>query len=189
MSGDFFDEIFSRMRKELAEMNKLLEKDIEAFDISPWFKDMDKRKIVLANPKGSGFSIKIVQSGGKEPEVSVKTFGDVDREKLQKEVNGLGLGHDGKPVQQKEPKLQIKESMRTEEPKTVVSRSSSKVMVSMEMPGVKSDKDIEVSELESSVEVKALAGDKAFFKILTKPPQFRLTKKSLQKGMLNLEFS
>ena len=205
MSGDFFEEIFSRMRKELAEMNKLLEKDIEAFDLSPWFRDMESRKI---EPKGSGFSIKIVQSGGEKPKVSLRTFGDVDREKLRKEMGELGTWQNGlnEGEQKKEgvsgrlqanaasqPKSRqqvlIKESMKTEEPKTSVAKTASKVVVSLELPGVKSPEDIEVSELESSVEVKALAHDRAYFKILTKPRQFRLSKKSFQNGVLQMEFS
>src|SRR3972149_4987427 len=78
ISGDFFDEIFSRMRKELAEMNKLLEKDIEAFDLSPGFKDMEERKEggkaafgPGIRPKKSGFTIKIVQAGDRKPGISV----------------------------------------------------------------------------------------------------------------------
>lgn len=83
----------------------------------------------------------------------------------------------------------IKESMKTEEPKTSVAKSASKVVVSIHLPDVKSDHDIEISDLESSVEVKALADDRAYFKILTKPPQFRLARKSFEKGVLHLEFS
>ena len=218
MSGDFFEEIFSRMRKELAEMNKLLEKDIEAFDLSPWFRDMESRNSLKEGgeaafrpkiqPKGSGFSIKIVQSGGEKPKVSLRTFGDVDREKLRKEMGELGTWQNGlnEGEQKKEgvsgrlqanaasqPKSRqqvlIKESMKTEEPKTSVAKTASKVVVSLELPGVKSPEDIEVSELESSVEVKALAHDRAYFKILTKPRQFRLSKKSFQNGVLQMEFS
>lgn len=208
ISGDFFEEIFSRMRKQLAEMNKLLEKDIEAFDLSPWFKDMDKQKI-FRQPRGSGFSIKIVQAGGQQPKVSVSTFGDVDKNKLRKEMDELGVWQNssnegdsgrlprggGKPAPghgygpESPKKLLIKESMRTEEPKTSVARSASKVVVSIEMPGVKSAQDIEVLDLESSVEVKAVADDKAYFKILTKPPQFRLSRKVFDKGILQMEFS
>ena len=220
ISGDFFDEIFSRMRKELAEMNKLLEKDIEAFDLSPWFSGMDKESL---HPKRSGFTIKIVQAGDKQPEVSVRTFGDVDKGKLKKEIGELGawqeanekeagesrkasadafnrnsgfqrkpgFGHGlfrTKPAGPQE-KLVIKGLMKTEEPKTSVARSASKVVVSIQLPGVDSEKDIEISELENSVEVKALAHDRAYFKILTKPGQFRLARKSFQKGVLEMEFS
>ncbi len=216
MSGDFFEEIFSRMRKELAEMNKLLEKDIEAFDLSPWFRDMERQNSLKEGgeatfrpkiqPKGSGFSIKIIQSGGEKPKVSVRTFGDVDKEKLRKEMGELGTWQNGPKeggdagesafsrqsgakAANPQQKVLIRESMKTEEPKTSVAKTASKVVVSLELPGVKSPEDIEVSELESSVEVKALAHDKAYFKILTKPSQFRLSRKSFQNGVLQMEFS
>lgn len=227
VSGDFFDEIFSRMRKELAEMNRLLEKDIEAFDLSPWFRDMEQRKEGGTEegrrqrtpsgkdsafrpenqPKRSGFTIKIVQAGGRKPGISVRTFGDVDKGKLEKEINELGAWQNslkpkeepqstklglfrkaGKPLEPQE-KILIKGPMKTEEPKTSVARSASRVVVSIQLPGVESEKDIEVSELENSVEVKALAKDRAYFKILTKPSKFRLAKKSFEKGILHMEFS
>jgi len=205
ISGDFFDEIFSRMRKELAEMNKLLEKDIEAFDLSPWFRDMDRDSLPKFHPKRSGFTIKIVQAGGRKPDISVRTFGDVDKGKLEKEINELGGWQNSlkpaevsparrgffrsrKPAEPQE-KLVIKGPMKTEEPKTSVARSASRVVVSIHLPGVESEKDIEVSELENSVEVKALAKDRAYFKILTKPGQFRLSRKSFEKGVLHMEFS
>jgi HSP20 family molecular chaperone IbpA len=193
-------------------MNKLLEKDIEAFDLSPWFKDMDRRNTLkegdkaafrpqFKQPRGSGFSIKIVQSGNAQPKVSVSTFGDVDKSKLRKEMDELGVWQPasdrevGKsdqkhgPGNPPKPQVLIKETMKTEEPKTSVARSASKVVVNIDMPGVRSPQDIEVLDLESSVEVKALAGDKAYFKILTKPPQFKLARKVFEKGILHMEFS
>ena len=77
----------------------------------------------------------------------------------------------------------------TEEPKADIRRLGNGVSVDISVPGVKSQEDIDIKELESSVEVKAIAGDKAYFKILTKPPQFRLTGKSFKDGQLHLEFS
>jgi len=191
-SGDFFEGIFSRMRKEIAEMNRLFEKDIEAFDLSPWFRDMQKSRIFF-HPKSSGFSIKIVQSGGKKPEISVRTFGDMDREKVKREIEGMGeLRREPVPVgikpERQEARRPLREPTSTEEPKTSIKRSLSGVTVEMELPGVKSEEDIEICELENSLEVKAFAGGKAYFKIITKPPKFRLAKKSFQKGTLRMEF-
>ena len=59
----------------------------------------------------------------------------------------------------------------------------------MNIPDVKSEDDIVINELENSVEVRAMAGETAYFKILTKPAQFRLTKKEFKKGKLHLEFA
>ena len=191
ISGDFFEGIFSRMRKEIAEMNKLFEKDIEAFDLSPWFRDMEKKRMVL-NPKGSGFTIRIVQSGGREPKVSVSTFGDADKDKLNREIEGT-FKREPVPVgikpERQEARRPLREPKLTEEPRTSVKRSLSGVEVLMELPGVASEKDIEICELENSLEVKAFAGGKAYFKIITKPPRFRLARKSFQNGILRMVFS
>jgi hypothetical protein len=65
----------------------------------------------------------------------------------------------------------------------------SKVIVQMEIPDVKSIDDIDVKELESSVEVMARAGDKAYFKIIKKPEGHSITSKRYEKGKLFLEIS
>lgn len=183
-----FRDIFTRMRKEMEslseEIDQDFDKDIEALDISPFFKKILK-------PHSSGFTIKIVSGTGMEPNVEVKTFGDVDREKIQKQIEQqlgyrprekkpIPVGGEVKPPR-KPPKV-------TEEPPTEVKRLDSRVVVDMDIPGVKSEEDIEITELESSVEVKALAGNKAYFKILTKPEQFSLVEKKFEKGKLHLEF-
>ncbi len=67
-------------------------------------------------------------------------------------------------------------------------RIDSKVIVNIELPGVKAS-DIQITQRQESIEVKAFAGEKAFFKILTKPAQFRITSKKFEKGKLHLEFS
>ncbi len=182
---DVFSDMFSKVFDDFKEMNKVFERDVEAMDLSPWFR----------RPKGSGFSIKIVTSGKNPPKVSVRTYGDVDQNRIKKEVyNQLGV-----PGQVKEEKinqdeyLEVKEKKRnapkvTEEAKADVRRVGDKVIVDLQLPGVKAD-DIEVKELESSVEVKANVGDKAYFKILTKPKDYNLFNQNFKNGVLHLEFA
>ena len=198
-SQEFFSDVFNRLHKEFREMDKLFERNIEAMDISSLFRKPVK-------PRGSGFSIRITQSGGKRPDVSVKTFGNVDREKIREELKKAGVNPpEDFRVEKEEPEGEeprevqrqvaqpihagMGEPKRTEEPQADVRRTDSKVIVDLELPGVKSEGHIEVKDLESSVEVKARAGDKAYFKILTKPERFRLTSKRFEKGVLYLEFS
>lgn len=210
---DFFSSVFSRMfssmDRELKEMNKLMEKNIEALDISPFFRPQNRQQVrpfrapASAKPRGSGFSIKIIRSGRNPPRVSVRTFGNVDkervREQIQKqlgirgrleEVKGPGkpLGY-VKPPERESRESPQREPKTVEEPKTEVRRLGNSVIVNLELPGVKSPDAINIKELESSLEVKAKAGDKAYFKILTKPGRFRLTKKGFSEGVLHLEFS
>lgn len=191
LGRDMFSDIFSKIRKEmkgLGEMQNLFERDFEAIDLSPWFK----------KPRGKGFSIKIVQSTGRPPKIFVKTYGGTDKNKLEKEVyNKLGIKEKERPKIVEEERLKLKvppapEKLPTpkvtEEPKANIKRIDSKVVVDIQLPGVR-EENIEVKELESSVEVKAIAGEKAYFKILTKPPQFSVTNQSFSNGVLHLEFS
>jgi len=202
----FFDlgSIFSKMRKDMQEMSREIdrgfERDIEAVDISPFFRKP-------AKARGSGFTIRIVSGTGRKPRVEVKTFGNVDREKIQTQLESQ-LGYKPKierpaverpvpagmerPEPRKElpaPRKELPAPRRTEEPATEVKRMDSRVVVDMVLPGVESEGDIEISELESSVEVRAAAGDKAYFKILTKPEEFSLAEKRFGKGRLHLEFA
>jgi HSP20 family molecular chaperone IbpA len=173
-------------------MKKMLEKNVEAVDISPFFNPRGKI-IKISAPMGSGFSIKITQSTGKPPDVSVRTFGNVKREDIEKQLqNQLGVRPPAavpKPVAVSESKERAFAAPKiTEEPKTHVKRTGSAVEVDIELPGVKSKDDIEVREFENSVEVKAVAGDKAYFKILTKPEQFGVKSRKFEGGVLHLEF-
>lgn len=184
-----FQDIFSRMRKEMEEMARSMDSDIEALDLSPFFKK--------ARPQG--FSIKISSGPGIEPKVEVRTFGDIDKRQIESQLRSLGVkriaqGPGGamrtreKPMFPREDrKLRLPEA--TEEPAANVRRLDGRVVVDLEIPGVKSEKDIEVNELESSVEVKAIAGNRGYFKILTKPEEFSLSRRTFKNGKLQLEFS
>ena len=53
-----------------------------------------------------------------------------------------------------------------EEPKTSIRRFSDKVLYEIEMPGVKSIKDVAIVQFENSIEIKALAKEKIFYKLI-----------------------
>jgi len=203
---DLFSDMFNRMRKEMKDMDKTFEKDMQFFDISPFFRQ---------KPRGSGFTIKITRGGNAQPKVSVKTFGNVNKnirddiaDELQEMVpetskpehrrEGLRrLIPAGRPVEIREQKKEhVREDLQrvcepkiTEEPKCEVKPLGDRVVVEIKLPGVKREQDITINELESSVEVKAMVKDKAYFKILTKPENRRISRKTLNKGVLEIEFS
>ena len=178
---DVFGDMFAKVFDEFKDMNSLFQKDIEAVDLSPW----------LRKPKGRGFSIKIVTGSGQKPRVEVQSFGDVDENQLKSRVySQLGV-RDFAPKEVAEPakpKVFKSPPKTTEEPKTEIKRIGDKVIVEINLPGAKKE-DIDVQELESSVEVKAVVGDKAYFKILTKPPQSSLIGKRFQGDLLSLDFA
>ncbi len=182
---DLFGGIFERMERELRGMDRVFERDFQVFDLSPFFK-----KPV----KSSGFSIKISRSGSEKPKVSVKTFGDIDRKEVNEEMGKLGFRGIPKPEIPGRGKQEVRgEGIRleaaktTEEPETCVRRIGEKIVVEVKLPGVRDSKDIEVVSLENSIEVKAIAGDKAYFRILTKPPKTNIVRKDFEDGVLRIE--
>jgi HSP20 family molecular chaperone IbpA len=196
--GSLFDDIFSRFRKEFKEMDRLFDKEFEVLDLSPFFRAPQK-------PKTSGFTIKITRRDHEQPRVDVRTFGNVNNNEVRREVaeemrdlgikggmripSGAGPGKRGPVERSRSPEAGMKPARFMEEPKTHVRSAGNRVTVEMEIPDVKSGGDIEINELESSVEVRARAGDKAYFKIITKPERFSVTSKRFEKGRLYLEFS
>lgn len=188
LKGDLFTDIFSKIEKEMEEMGKAFERDFEVFDLSPFF-----RKPI----SGRGFSIKITGGSGRKPRVSIKTFGDVDKKKIEEEIRKLGFREGPEEAKPEIRELEeskgrrpfIGEVKTTEEPKTAVKRIGDRITVEVELPDVSDERDIEVRSLENSIEVKAVAGDKAYFKILTKPPQTSVKGKYFKNGVLYLELA
>ena len=186
----FSRDIFSvnRQIKQMEREMSELERSFETLDISP---------MLRKSAKARGFTIRIERRNREKPEVSVETFGDVDKNRLEKEIREQ-LGENApvtlSPVEKKEHRPSGLPKSRpipgeTSEPKTEIRRVDSKVIVDMDVPGVKDEDDIEINELEESVEVRAYAGNRAYFKIITKPPEFSLSSKSLSNEKLHLEFS
>ncbi len=197
-----FDDIFSRFRREFKEMDKLFDKEFEVLDLSPFFRAPHTPE-GTRRPRRSGFTIKITRRNREQPRVDVKTFGNVDRNEVRREVaeemKELGIKTTPMGTVQKERPYEKPKALEekphqepakfTEEPRTQVRSVGTRVMVEMELPDVKSEGNIEINELESSVEVRARAGDRAYFKIITKPERFSVTSKRFERGRLYLEFS
>ncbi len=75
------------------------------------------------------------------------------------------------------------------EPETFMKRVGNNIFVNVNLPEVKVEDDVEVNTLLNSVELRAYAGDKGYFKILDIPNSFGLADKKLKDGKLRLLFS
>lgn len=71
------------------------------------------------------------------------------------------------------------------EPSTNIRRLANKVIYELDIPGVKSIEDISITRLENSIEIKALAGNKAYAKLI--PINLPITNYELENGKLILE--
>ena len=72
------------------------------------------------------------------------------------------------------------------EPKTVMKRLSGKLIYELSIPGVKDVEDVLINQLESSIEIKAIAKDKVYSKTIS--ITLPIKRYTLIKGNLILEF-
>jgi len=179
-----FDEFFERdyIRDFLEDFDKLVRKSIKEF-----FKPFEFEKEPYV--KGGGISIVIKSESGKKPKVYVKTFGDYKefedkiKENIKKKIGIEEIEEEEKP---KEKVSEIREVKVTEEPEVKIKRDVHRMEIEVDLPDVESAKDIEVVELEESIEIRAYAKDKVYFKIISKPKNKSIVEKKFEKGKLKL---
>lgn len=104
----------------------------------------------------------------------------------------------GRPIEIKTRKIEpkkvepkIKKPLRipkvTEEPETKIERFGNKQIIQVKLPEVKSQDDIEIDVLEQSIEIRAFAGDKEYFKVIPIPSDAEISKKEFKNNVLKLE--
>lgn len=198
-----FGREFERIEKEM----RSIEREFGVIDLSQIQPMLRAKK-----PGVRGFTIQIQTKTGERPKIDIKTFGDVKKEEITKSVSKqLGVRpEEVKILEQKIPvgprappmkrpaiepaKKETKEEqlpttpLVTEEPRTNVMQMPGKLIVEIELPGVKKEEDIEIREYEESAEVKARAKDKVYLKIITLPKNLTLAAKKLKDSKLRLEF-
>lgn len=104
------------------------------------------------------------------------------------------------PIQEKRIKRKVREipsnrlpqrilkdfsALPREEPSTNVRRFSNKVVYEVNMPGVRSLKDVSITKLENAIEIKAISDKKSYFKII--PINLPITNYGVSRGKLLLE--
>lgn len=110
-----------------------------------------------------------------------------------KEINLNNLQPSPRNIEKKEKLLDdfSKKSLKKfsqlpkKEPKTSVKRLSNTIIYEINLPGVKSLEDLSIVKLEHSIEIKAVAKDKAYFKLI--PVNLSILDYELEKGKLILE--
>ncbi|MCX8178598.1 MAG: zinc ribbon domain-containing protein [Candidatus Aenigmarchaeota archaeon] len=74
------------------------------------------------------------------------------------------------------------------EPESHETAMNDKYIVVVKLPGVKDKKDISVNVYSKSVEIRAIAGNKGYFKIINIPPNFNYSSKRFENEELKLLF-
>ncbi len=75
------------------------------------------------------------------------------------------------------------------EPDAEIKRMPNKTIIEVELPNVKSKKDIKMNTFEESLEIRAYAGNKMYFKVLPLPKNSELIKKTFKNKKLKIIFS
>jgi len=167
-----FRSLWEEVDKEFERLDKMFASSFEM----PLFRIKPKSKF-------SGVSITIRSAGEGEPKVEVKTFGDY--KKLEPELKRrLGVKAGVEEVEEEEEKVRVPKV--TEEPEAEIKSSGNKQIISIKLPDVK-EEDIEIKKLEQSMEIKAFAGDKAYFKLIPLPSNATIVKKEFKNGVLKIE--
>jgi hypothetical protein len=167
-----------------------IEKEFERIDKMFSFKPFKFPKL-QPHVRGGGISI-VVQTGtGMKPRVEVKTSGEY--KKIEPEIKRkLGIKPPVEEVgEEVEEEERIEKKRRvpkiTEEAETKVETVGNKQIFSIKLPDVKSEKDIEIKKLEQSIEVKAFAGDKAYFTLIPMHGNASIVGKEFKDGILKIE--
>ena len=160
----------SRVDKELEEIDKKFSSFREPFD---------------SNVRGGGISIVIRSGTGMQPKVSIKTSGDFKQ--IEPELKRkFGVSEGIEEVEEEEKRIR-KVPRVTEEPEAEIKRLGDTIMIEIKLPDVKSSKDIEIRKLAQSIEIKAFAKDKAYFKLIPIPENSSISNRSFENGILRIE--
>jgi HSP20 family molecular chaperone IbpA len=163
-----FDQIMRRMTKQIE--SQLKETDIELGQF--------KMKENQLPKKMRGISISISSSGNGEPIIKVNNLGDSERMIPE-------IPKDETPKRKfSEAEIEKLSKLPKEEPVANVRRLTDRIVYEINLPGVKKD-DILITKLQNSIEIKAFAKDRVFFKLL--PISLPIMKSELKEGKLILE--
>jgi len=167
-------DIFDDIEKEFRRIDKMFGIEFPKFRIKPGI-------------RGGGISITIQSGTGMEPKIEVKTSGEY--KKLEPEIKRrLGVKPGVEEVsEEEEVEKKVRIPKVTEEPEAEIKNLGNKQIISIKIPDVKSEEDIEVKKLEQSMEIKAFAGDKAYFKLIPLPSNASIVKKEFKNGVLKIE--
>jgi ribosomal protein L37E len=147
-----FRQIVKQLEKQIDSQMRVIDKDLDRKKIDP----NQMRKIPI-----SGINIKI-SAGGGEPRVI--RIGNLGKPVAKKPSSKRIIEKKGKSLEK--TKVARFAKLEKTEPETKVRRLTDRIVYEISVPGVKSVKDVAIIRLENSIEIKALAKDKAYFKLI-----------------------
>ena len=167
--------------KLVKQMTGEIEKQFSEFDKN--LSNSEDEKNPNPNITQSGISINISSSPEGEPVIQVKQLGNNVPLAGLKEEKTKDIELPKRNISEREAKRIAK--LPRHEPETKVRRLTDKIVYEIMLPGIKDEKEISISKLENSIEIKAFAKDRAYFKLI--PLALPIKKYYLENGRLILE--
>lgn len=188
-----FTEMFKDIQKQLEEaLRSQMDGNIEFVNLKPGFSEK-------GSPFRSGvFRVKITRNGDGPPTIDIKAFGDVDEKLVEKMNEALRAkaaaekaaqhaSTEEETVELEEEPPEIRNVSGYSEPETETTWAGDHLIVDLNLPGVKGMEDISIKKLEESIEVRAFAGNKGYFKILSIPKEAKLVDKDFKSNRLKIK--
>ncbi len=168
---DLFEDVFDDMEKRFGNMERLFQ-----------FPEISFQK----GSDSGGISISIVSGTGIEPKVSIQTSGKF--RELEPEIRKqFGITAAKPTVQNRmETKQRKVKFEKTEEPEMKVKKGKNEISYTISLPGIVSVRSVDVKKLPNSIEIRAAAGNKLYFKLFEVPEGFSLMEKSFKDRALFL---
>jgi hypothetical protein len=188
--SDLFKDIEKQMKDALGADGS---RDIQFFDLKPEF--------TKKNPffRSGGFRVKITRAGDGPPEIDIKSFGDIDEKMAERMKETLEAQKvkaatwanptTTNPAQEEavEEESPIREVSEYQEPMCITKWVGDHLVVDLDLPDVESSDDIDIKKLGESIEVRAFAGNKGYFKILSIPKEAKLISRRFKEEKLSLK--
>jgi len=183
-----FKKIIRDLDKQFRQMDKVIGgTQIKKQENKGRINNLDIRKLPT---NVQGISIKVETSSEGQPIIKVGHFSPGQKIKFPTAVKKTKKNKEEKSIKLPKKKLTKaqKEKLKKlprEEPQTKVRRLTDKIVYEIILPGIKSEKDIIITKLENSIEIKAFTKNKAYFKLI--PLSLPIKNYFVEKGKLILE--
>ena len=153
-------------------------------------KELGKTKFNNIKPaanfiKSGGIRINISSGGNRSPKIIVRSFGNMPGFREQEQQIKKQAPRLSKPKEFSAKNIKKLSTLPRKEPSTNIRRLSNRVIYEIDLPDVKSEKDVSIIQLENSIEIKAIGKDSAYFKLI--PINLPIKGHKLTEGKLVLE--
>ena len=182
---------FKKLVKQIE--SQLREIDKEFADEKSMTRQQQQPKQMQTVPFAQGISISINSSNNGTPVIRVKKFGpggqiiesNENNEKKEMKESLEELKRIKEPTKEEQERLSKFTKLPRHEPDTNVRRLSDRIVYEVSLPGVKNKKDVIITRLQNSIEIKAFTKDRAYFKLI--PLSLPIKRQYLEDEKLVLE--